>query len=162
MSLFLRSAKEFFRTGFKEVAIAPNKTPYNMAVSANLFTGVTGRHPNRKINWDGIVVSDGNLARPANVVTTMYKDEFHFSWAPDYDPELGSENDRTIILAYCNETKLCHFSLSGGQRKDLKDTFKLPLLNYDYKSFEVFIAFKDTLSNQVSRSIYCGHYDFNN
>ncbi|QNK64042.1 hypothetical protein H7F33_06000 [Pedobacter sp. PAMC26386] len=155
LSHFLNVTAPFLRVGFKEKSLERNITANNAAKSANLFTGVKGEFPEQEINWDTILVSDGELTKPENVKVTISKNAYHFTWEKR-EAEVGSPDDRTIILLYSKVYSRFHACYSGARRSELKDTFTLPSPHIKDKTYEVFIAFKDVMSDAVSKSVYCG------
>ncbi|MBB6501051.1 DUF6266 family protein [Pedobacter cryoconitis] len=156
LSPFLTSVKSFLSIGFEFKAKEQNKTANNQATSINLLNGIKGIYPDQEINWNEIYVADGDLARPENVQVTMTADSFQFNW----ERTTGSEDDRSMILVYCHDNNESHFSFSGARRAELKDVFTLRSRYIAGKTFEVFIAFKNIISNEVSRSVYCGRHAY--
>jgi len=148
----------FLKVGFKQKGADRNMTANNAAKSVNLLYGIKEEFPAQEINWDTVLVSDGELVKPENVQVTMAKNAFHFAWEED-KTGTGSPNDRTMILLYNKAHKRFHACYSGARRSELKDTFYLHSAHMKNKTYEVFIAFKDVLSDSVSRSIYCGNYN---
>jgi hypothetical protein len=118
---------------------------------------IKGEFPEQQINWDKILVADGELVKPENVTITVAENSVHFTWDKD-QTGLGSPKDRAIILLYNKTFRRVDANYSGARRDELKDTF---FLNSHYRNtgtYEVFIAFKDVMSDHVSKSVYCGRF----
>ncbi|MGY0034972.1 DUF6266 family protein [Pedobacter sp. NJ-S-72] len=126
----------------------------------NLLHGVKGEFPAQEINWDTVLVSDGDLTIPENVKVTVADHAFHFSWDEAQSITIDSPNDRTMILLYNKADRRFQACYSGARRSELKDVFMLRPTRLRNKTYEVFIAFKDVLSDAVSKSIYCGPHTF--
>ncbi|WP_348621207.1 DUF6266 family protein [Pedobacter lusitanus] len=157
LSPFLNAVKPFLRTGFKQIAAGRNITANNAAKSANLLTGIKGEFPNQEISWDTILVADGPLQKPENVTVQVAENAFHFTWDKDKTAE-SNPNDRAIILLYSKTYRRPHINYSGARRDELKDTFYLDPFYLKKNTYEVFIAFKDVMSDKVSKSVYCGRF----
>ncbi|WP_348621480.1 DUF6266 family protein [Pedobacter lusitanus] len=157
LSPFLNAVKPFLRTGFKQIAADRNITANNAAKSANLLTGIKGEFPNQEINWDTILVADGPLQKPENVTVQVAENAFHFTWDKD-KTQTGNPGDRAIILLYSQTHRRPHINYSGARREELKDTFYLDPFYIKKNTYEVFIAFKDVMSDEVSQSVYCGRF----
>ncbi|MGY0037981.1 hypothetical protein [Pedobacter sp. NJ-S-72] len=70
----------------------------------------------------------------------------------------GLQTTRAIILLYDKTFGNVHANYSGARRDELKDTFRLNPLYSKERTYEVFIAFKDVMSDHVSKSVYCGRF----
>lgn len=154
------NAQDFFKISFAESADKRDDNGYNMCKSYNLIHAIKGESPNQYLDWGEVIIADGSRAMPEKVIVEMKPDGFHFSWSEDYDLNNGSIYDRAMIFIYCHhETTRTAFNFSGAMRKELKDFH--PLTSYHKgKKFEVYIAFKDVRSNEVSRSVYGGSFTF--
>lgn len=70
LSPFLNQVSDFLKVGFSYRGFTNNQSANSMARAANLRSGVKGVFPDQKLNWEGILISDGELAVPGNVVVT--------------------------------------------------------------------------------------------
>ncbi|QNK64455.1 hypothetical protein H7F33_08250 [Pedobacter sp. PAMC26386] len=157
LSPLLNVIAPFLRTGFKQIAANQYITANNAAKSINLLTGIKGEFPEQEINWDTVLVADGELIKPENVSVTASENAFNFTWEQD-ETGIGSPSDRTIILLYNKTYNRFHANYSGARRDELKDTFFLDPFYIKHHTYEVFIAFKDVMSDEVSKSVYCGRF----
>jgi hypothetical protein len=160
LSTFQNITSDFLKIGFKQKGTERNMTANNAAKSVNLLHGVKGEFPAQEINWDTVLVSDGDLVKPENVKVTVADHIFHFSWDEAQSITTGSPNDRTMILLYNKAEKGFLACYSGARRSELKDVFMLRPTRFRNKTYEVFIAFKDVMSDAVSKSVYCGQYTY--
>jgi hypothetical protein len=158
LSTFQNITSDFLKIGFKQKGADRNMTANNAAKSVNLLHGVKGEFPEQEINWETVLVSDGDLIKPENVKVTVAENTFHFSWDEDKSITTGSPDDRTMILLYNKAEKGFEACYSGARRSELKDVFSPRPTRLRNKTYEVFIAFKDVLSDAVSKSVYCGQY----
>jgi len=154
---FLKNVKPFLRTGFKQIAAERNITANNAAKSVNLLHAIKGEFPNQEINWDTVLVANGELLKPENVAVTVTEKAFNFTWNQDITGT-GNPNDRTIILLYNKNFGRVHANYSGAQRDELQQTFPMKPGHIKDNTYEVFIAFKDIMSDEVSKSVYCGRF----
>jgi hypothetical protein len=157
LSPFLNPVKEFLRVGFKQIADDQNISANNAAKSVNMKQAIKGEFPEQEINWDKILVADGELVKPENVTIKVAENAVHFTWDKD-QAGLGSPKDRAIILLYNKTFRRVDANYSGARRDELKDTFFLNPRYRNTGTYEVFIAFKDVMSNHVSKSVYCGSF----
>lgn len=98
-------------------------TANNAAKFVNLLHGIKGEFPEQEINWDTVLVADGDLVKPENVKVTLSKNAFNFEWDKDLT-DIGCPNDRIMILLYNKEGKRFRACYSGARRSELKDTFR--------------------------------------
>ena len=154
---FLKQVKPFLRTGFKHLAEERNITANNAAKSVNLLHAIKGEFPNQEMNWDAVLVADGALLKPENVKVIVSENAFNFTWDEDITAT-GNPNDRAIILLYNKNFGRVHANYSGAQRDELKHTFPMKPGYIKNNTYEVFIAFKDIMSDEVSKSVYCGRF----
>ena len=157
LSPFLNPISEFLQIGFKQIVADQDISANNAAKSFNLKNAIKGEFPLQEINWDKILVADGELVKPENVVVTLSEDTFNFVWDED-QTGIGSPNDRAIILLYDKTFGNVHANYSGARRDELKDNFRLNPLYSKERTYEVFIAFKDVMSDHISKSVYCGRF----
>ncbi|KIO77750.1 hypothetical protein TH53_07410 [Pedobacter lusitanus] len=157
LSPFLNAVAPFLRVGFKQIATDRNITANNAAKSANMLTGIKGEFPDQEINWDTILVADGPRIKPENVKVTVTKNSFNFTWDKDKTAE-GNPNDRAMILLYSKTYGRLLINYSGARRDELKDAVYLDPFYIKKNTYEVFIAFKDVISDEVSKSVYCGRF----
>jgi len=163
LSPFLKMGTEFFRVSFRYKTRLTEV--FNTAATArgiNLIDGIKGEKPDWEINWGGISVAAGPLSLPENVTVSSTEIGFNFAWELG-KPALSEDYDhRAMILAYDVDLEVgpaCMYELSGAKRKELKDTIKIPASRRGH-THHLFIAFKDTLSDEVSNSVYCGAHVF--
>jgi hypothetical protein len=157
LSPFLNPVKEFLQVGFKQIAADRDISANSAAKSVNLLNAIKGEFPEQEINWDKILVADGELVKPENVAITVSENAVHFTWDEDKSG-MGSPKDRTIILLYHKDFGRVNANYSGACRGELKDTFFFDPRYNKTGTYEVFIAFKDVMSDHVSKSVYCGRF----
>ncbi|KIO78695.1 hypothetical protein TH53_02050 [Pedobacter lusitanus] len=97
------------------------------------------------------------MQKPENVTVQVAENAFHFTWDKD-KTQTGNPGDRAIILLYSQTHRRPHINYSGARREELKDTFYLDPFYIKKNTYEVFIAFKDVMSDEVSQSVYCGRF----
>jgi len=157
LSPFLNPISDFLQIGFKQIATERDISANNAAKSVNMKNAIKGEFPEQQINWDTVLVADGGLVKPENVAVTVTENAFNFTWDED-KTGIGSPNDRAIILLYDKIFGVVHVNYSGARRDELKDTFRLDPRYSKDRTYEVFIAFKDVMSDEVSKSVYCGRF----
>lgn len=149
----------FLKLSFKLKAIERDLNPYNAAKSANLLTAIAGVYPEQRVNWEGMILADGQRAMPEQVQLRSLKQGFELSWSADFEEAHGSGSDRTMLYAFCQQLKKPLYIIDGARRSELKDVFPLPK-SYKGKTFQIFMAFRDARTDDVSRSVYCGAHVF--
>ena len=157
LSPFLNPVKKFLKVGFKQIAADQEISANNAAKSVNLKNAIKGEFPEQEINWDTVLVADGTLVKPENVTIKVEGNTVHFTWDED-KTGLGSPKDRAMILLYNKTFGRVDANYSGARRDELKDTFVLDSRYRIIGTYEVFIAFKDVMSDHVSKSVYCGRF----
>ena len=157
LSPFLNPVSDFLQIGFKQIVADQDISANNAAKSVNMKNAIKGEFPEQEIDWDKILVADGELVKPENVVVRVSEDTFNFEWDKD-QTGIGSPTDRAIILLYDKTFRVVHANYSGARRDELKDTFHLNPIYSKNRTYEVFIAFKDVMSDHVSKSVYCGRF----
>jgi len=157
LSPFLNPVSDFLQIGFKQIVADQDISANNAAKSVNMKNAIKGEFPEQEIDWDKILVADGELVKPENVVVRVSEDTFNFEWDED-KTGIGSPTDRAIILLYDKTFRVVHANYSGARRDQLKDTFCLNPIYSKNRTYEVFIAFKDVMSDHVSKSVYCGRF----
>ncbi|MBB6271244.1 hypothetical protein HDF26_001671 [Pedobacter cryoconitis] len=58
---FLNPVSDFFQVGFKHITKDQNISANNAAKSANMKNAIKGEFPQQEINWDAILVAEGDL-----------------------------------------------------------------------------------------------------
>jgi len=96
-----------------------------------------------------------STGQPENVKVTRSKNALNFEWDKD-QTGIGSPNDSIMILLYNKEGRRFLACYSGAGRSELKDTFPMHPAHMKNRTYEVFLVFKDVLSDAVSKSVYCG------
>ena len=159
VSSFLNSVSPFLQVGFKQKVKGQDMSANNAAKSVNMKHAIKGEFPEQEINWDTILVADGELVKPENVVVKVANNTFSFTWDAD-KTGLASPKDRTMILLYNKEYQHFFANYSGARRDELKDTLCLDSspVRTRGRIYEVFIVFKDVMSDEVSQSVYCGSF----
>ncbi|RAJ25036.1 DUF6266 family protein [Pedobacter cryoconitis] len=159
VSSFLNEITPFLQVGFKQKVKGQDMSANNAAKSVNMKHAIKGEFPEQQINWDTILVADGELVKPENVVVKVANNTFNFTWDED-KTGLASPNDRTMILLYNQEYQHFFANYSGARRDELKDTLCLDSspVRTRGRTYEVFIVFKDVMSDEVSKSVYCGSF----
>ncbi|MET4141085.1 DUF6266 family protein [Pedobacter sp. UYP1] len=113
----------------------------------SLLAGIRGR----------MLVADGELFKPENVKVAVTENAFNFTWDEDITAT-GNPTDRAIILLYNKKFGHVHANYSGARRDELSHTFPMKPGYIKNNTYEVFIAFKDIMSDEVSKSVYCGRF----
>ncbi|MBB5638435.1 hypothetical protein HDE68_004364 [Pedobacter cryoconitis] len=157
LSPFLNPVSEFLKVSFKHITKDQDISASNAARSVNIKNAIKGEFPEQEINWDTVLVAEGNLVKPENVKVTCSANTFDFTWDKDHTGT-GAPTDRAIILLYSKTHSWVYANYSGARRDELKDTFAISHKHFKNNTYEVFIAFKDVKSDEVSRSVYCGRF----
>lgn len=103
------------------------------------------------INPANVLISKGPLAPPHNCVVERDGNRLTLRW----DIVGGGLNDRLMVLLYDGDM-LRIFREIGAKRKDNLDIWDVDTLKYADRPVHVYVAFRDTLFDKISDSVYCG------
>ncbi len=103
------------------------------------------------VNPAKVLISKGNLEPPLNCSVTAEGDRLFFRW--DYLESGGYH--RLLTLAYDGDS--FHFFRDvGAERRSGQDTWDLHDLDLLEQPLHVYAAFRNTMTDEISDSVYCG------
>ncbi len=155
-SEFLRRIKPFVKFGFR------NEAPEGSRVGAfQLAQSYVRKHALELdaagkpfVNPAKVLISKGPLEPPQNCTVVRDGNRLVFRW--DY-LNLGG-NHRLLTLAYDGDS-FRYFRDLGGERNKGEDEWDVPYLHLLERSLHVYAAFRNTITNEISDSVYCGAID---
>jgi hypothetical protein len=152
---FINPSKNFINIGFS-LSTKGGQTAHNVAMAHAIKTGTKGEFPELELDFENLLVSDGELSGAVNPVVELIEgSHLKFSW--DYDEMLEHENrkDQVMLLAYSPETKRSFYAIGGAKRSLGQDTLEI-YARVEQESFETYIAFITEDRKRISRSSYTG------
>ncbi len=103
------------------------------------------------VNPAKVLISRGTLAPPLNGAVSYEGDWLTIHW----DQSGGGDNDRLLLLLY-DGGFFRHFQEIGAERQEGSETLEIKYLRLIKKPVHVYAAFRDTFSDRISDSVYCG------
>jgi hypothetical protein len=108
------------------------------------------------VNPAKVLFSKGELDRPANCTMKCEDSVLTIRW--DYFNR--GADDRLMVLLYRpGRVFFVDFRDVGAKRQEREDVWKLGPLDPKYGPVHVYAAFRDTIQDVVSDSVYCGTID---
>jgi hypothetical protein len=152
---FLRPVISVIRIGFQNIPEGKHWTAYNHASSVLKLTALKGTYPNKKVDFEKVKFTVGNIPQPKNVQVKLDGDQLKFSWDADLEAEGADDNDRIIIVAYFPETLQSLDIINGAKRTEEHEILPLPGFT-DTTIIETYISFVNRDTTDVSDSVYSG------
>ena len=150
--------KDFFKIGFKAIAIAARDNTYNQAIKANRPQVFSGEFPELHIHYDKLLVSKGPLKQAQNWKLSQTEDGLLYSWDTDPAMPWPEVNDQVMMLAYFPSQGKVFFTLYGNARSTGSDLLEIPpSLRNEY--METYISFISADRAQVADSLYTGSFN---
>lgn len=153
VSEFLRPIKPYVKFGFHWAAPRGSRVgAFQLAQSHTRKHAVELDANNQPfINPEKVLISTGPLMPPQRCTVSREGNRLVFQW--DFHQEGAS--DRLLVLLY--DTMLFGFFREiGAERSALTDTWEVDRLHVVKTPVHVYAAFRNTISNEISDSVYCG------
>ena len=154
---FINPSKNFINIGFS-LSTKGGKTAHNVGFSHVMHGGLKGVFPDVELDFENLLVADGDLERARNPRVELVESSLKFIWDYDNMQEFDSRNDQVMLLAYSPETSRSFYTLGGARRSTGMEILEIyPELQEE--KFETYIAFVTEDRKQISRSIYTKSVD---
>jgi hypothetical protein len=152
---FINPSKTYINIGFSK-STTGGQTAHNVAISHALKTGTKGEFPNLEIDFEKLLVSDGDLPQANNPQLELQENtKLMFSWDYDENFEFPNHRDQVMLLAYSPETKRSFYTIGGAKRSSRTEILEIyPEL--ENERFETYISFIQEDRKSISPSIYTG------
>ena len=153
VSEFLSPIKPYINYGFKREAPKGSRIgAFQLAQSYTRKNAVElDADDTPYINPGKVLISKGPLVPPHNCLAERDGNRLILRW----DFIGGGMDDRLMVLLY-DADLLRIFREVGATRKDQLDVWDVDALKYADRPVHVYAAFRDTLFDQISDSVYCG------
>ena len=151
----LKPLKSFIVVGYELWAKKKGQNQYNAMVSHFRKEVVTGKYPERKVNFGDWLVTRGSMPLPKDVGVTVIESGFEFHWNPGTEEKNTHYTDQVMLLAYLPELNEARFSTAGAQRNRGKDQLVLSGIAQGITA-EVYISFISNDRRAISNSVYLG------
>jgi hypothetical protein len=158
MALVMKFIKP--NTPFLNVGFSLNRpdgwTAHNMAVSQLLHFGIHGEYPALELNYQNILVSDGDLPMAINTMVEMTEEStIRFSWDVTAKSSYQRSRDQVMLLAFMPEEQTAFYLNSGARRNAGQELLEV-CSGISGQVFETYIAFISDDRKKISKSIYAG------
>jgi len=121
----LSPALVFVRKGFE--LFTQGKTAFNVAMSKNLKSAITGAYPNFAVDYQKLVLSEGTLKDLGEVSDTAVSGhKVHCEWTRDGSDGDCDESDQVNICIMNTDTKEAVVAMGKGPRADGETTITVP------------------------------------
>jgi hypothetical protein len=149
---FINPSKNFINIGFS-LSTKGGQTAHNVAMSRLMQSGLKGVFPDVELDFENLLVADGDLEKARNPKVEFIGTALKFTWDYDNMQEFRYRNDQVMLLAFSPESGQSFYILGGARRcRGMEMLEVYPEL--DQQSFETYIAFITDDRKQISRSTY--------
>ena len=151
---FLEPLTEILKTGFKNYAI--KMSPFNGAMSYNIFNAIQGTYPNYTINYPNALLSRGKLPAALNqAAASTVAGTVLFTWTDNSDEMRASGTDKSLLVVF-NPAKEQAVTFSAlGTRAGATQAVTVPH-SFSGDLVHCYIAFKAAKGELISNSKYAG------
>lgn len=153
VSEFLKQIKPYIQFGFRQAASPGSRVgAFQRAQSYTYKHAVeldAAHQP--MINPEKVLISTGELVSPQHITVSRKGNRLTFRW----DFSSGEGFDRLVVLLY-DGAQFSFFREAGAERRELQDVWDIEQLSHLKTSVHVYAAFRDTISDGISDSVYCG------
>jgi hypothetical protein len=126
----------------------------NYVMSHIIKHAITGDYPNFSINYSAVFISSGTL-QPAWSENALAKSgNVIFSWKDTSTHNAGSEDDKAILVVYCEALNKCIYLISEARRGDEEATLEVP--KFHGHEVHTWLAFTSDDGKLISGSTYTG------
>lgn len=149
----------FVKIGYALEAELKGCNAYN-AMSPYVKTlAITGQYPLQRIDYAKMLITKGQMEKPADVTFMAHENGVVFSWNTDMKMQSSHFSDQVLMLAYFPELGEVSFLAAGAQRH--KGTDLLDLRGTEKGSLaHLFVAFAANDRKGISDSVYVGQLDW--
>jgi hypothetical protein len=112
----VKSITEFTNVGFKQVARNAGKLAVNMAVSYNKKHALKGAYPNITIDYEKVLVTQGNVFNAIDPIVERKPEGLKFTWSCPDTLNWPRPNDQVMLLVYFPALQKAVSSIYGGKR----------------------------------------------
>lgn len=151
-------ATEFVRslTPLINTTIQPYKllSASNQLVSLIMKKAIFGNYPDIKIDYSLVPVSNGNLQPAYGVQVACNTGNLIFTWKNDVHHHNTSENDKVVLVAYCEDLNQCIYNTDTTIRRTGIAT--LSVQPFKDREVHTWIAFMSETGKLTSKSTYTG------
>ena len=152
-SEFLRPIKSFVKFGFREVAPEGSRVGAFQLAQSHVRKQALDFDAEGKpfVNPAKVLISKGSLEPPRNCRVTQEGNRLSFKWNA-----IGEGGDHRLLTLAYDEDSFRFFRDLGAARSSGEDVWELPFLHLLERPLHVYAAFRSTVSDKISNSVYCG------
>lgn len=132
--------------------------PCDKAFSYNLKNAIIGNYPNCTIDFGAVKVSRGQLYNSHTADAYTSSESIHFSWR-NLKVNNASDNDISMLVAFCPAKKKCVYDMNGPLRSEEKA--KLDVSEFKGHVVHSYLSFMSANGLMNSDSKYTGRHIIN-
>lgn len=129
-------------------------TGYNLALQHLLNNAITGIYPDYVVDFKEMLISKGNLSKPASVTLSVDAGSLLITWTVLLSKYGAFADDEATVLIY-NPAKEIYLPAEGAIREEGELQLALPV-DFDGDTLHVFLFFTNRTGTKNSESIYAG------
>ncbi len=154
VSEFLGRIKPYVKFGFQREAPAGSRVgAFQLAQSYTRKNAVDVDDDGKPfVNPEKVLISRGQLPPPVNCKATQEGNVLVLSW--DHEAK-HSPYDRLVVLLYDGDS-FRFFQDIGAERREMRHIIDYPYFHLIEGPVHVYAAFRDTMQDRISDSVYCG------
>jgi len=153
----IRSMAALFKVTFKDYAVGITEQNYAFHYMWNNV--LTGTYPNLGFDYPRAIVAQGSITNVVNPsATNGGPGQISFNWIDNSGNGIAKAEDKTILVAYCEELNQCEFKLPGAKRQATTDS--MVVVAFSGKQVHTWISVIADDGN-VATSIYTGALNVN-
>ena len=147
---FMRNINELVSLTFESTG---NLSSRNAALRNIVTQAVEGTIDNLSINYSQVLMSGGFLKKCIGSAVSTDPGKINFTWRNN-DPVEARNSDRSVLVAYCEETDEIWYTNSGPQR--VTEAAQLDVPFFSGKQVHTWLGFVSSKGKRAADSIYTG------
>lgn len=151
---FNNSAKDFLRVGYHLAGEAEKKNYYGI-FRRHFQTVLTGTYPGRRIEYQNLLVSQGEMPIVEDAAVVIIEAGLSFSRNPNSQVRGMHYTDQVMMLAYFPDLDKTRYMIAGAQRHHGQDILVLNGIARGQVA-QVYISFIEDNHKSLSNSTYLG------
>jgi hypothetical protein len=157
-STFFKPIHFYIKVGFG-LEVKPGLNANNIAVPYLRANAITGKYPNRKIDYSKVLLTRGKLPVPENAKVVVTDEGFLFTWDTSVEDGITHYSDQVMVMAHFTDLSKARFSTGGAQRYKGAHLLELPGIERG-NTAEIYISFIESEHRSISNSVYLGQLNW--
>jgi hypothetical protein len=152
MHKFLRTLLSFLNVTYSSLAV--RMTGFSKAFSYNVKNAITGVHPELRIDYSKVLVSQGDLQNVLSPEVTASEGILTFSWANNSGMGSARSTDQAFVAVYSEELNKWIYELNPAARKAGSCTVDASKMKG--REVQTYIGFISNDGKDATDSLYTG------